>query len=335
MPRCCGDLFGVARLHDLAAVEDGDPVAHAADHGQVVGDEEVGDAGLRLDFQEDVEDRPLNGEVQSGDRFVADDEPRPERESVESGELDVDVVDRSVERLARLARRATAAGAPEGPEMSHDAHHRLAREAAERCSHAPTGLPPRCPCGPCGHPSRTADGGGSRQYPHLDNLDPVPSIFAAPSAYIEPDLMFVIDNGTGRAVCYILRTADTPQFVAAFSKQWLPPLQDRFPGLDGAPRIPGEQSIALLHDPERVIVPEMAAHPAHLRRGLLRLRCAGSHGLPHHPGSMKDSLLPYERAEEVLPGRQGAGGRRPARCALRPTGRQERSWAGGRCSYHR
>lgn len=53
--------------------------------------------------------------------------------AVENGELDVDVVDRSVERLARFARRATAVGAPEAPEVSPDAHHRLAREAAERC----------------------------------------------------------------------------------------------------------------------------------------------------------------------------------------------------------
>ncbi|MGW8802061.1 glycoside hydrolase family 3 C-terminal domain-containing protein [Streptomyces sp. NPDC055775] len=53
--------------------------------------------------------------------------------AVGSGLLDVDVVDRSVERLTRFARRATAAGPPESPKASHDLHHRLAREAAQRC----------------------------------------------------------------------------------------------------------------------------------------------------------------------------------------------------------
>lgn len=115
---------------------------------------------------------------------------------------------------------------------------------------------------------RTADNGGDSRHLFPD-LDLMPSIFAAPYAYLEPDLTFVIDDGTGRAVGYILGTADTPRFVAAFRKQWLPLVEDRFPQLDGAPRTPSEEMVALLHDPERMIVPEMAAHPAHLHIDLL------------------------------------------------------------------
>ncbi|WP_327424494.1 GNAT family N-acetyltransferase [Streptomyces sp. NBC_01230] len=115
---------------------------------------------------------------------------------------------------------------------------------------------------------RTADNGGDSRHLYPD-LDLMPSIFAAPYAYLEPDLTFVVDDGTGRAVGYILGTADTPQFVAAFRKQWLPLVEDRFPKLDGAPRTPSEEMVALLHNPERMIVPEVAAHPAHLHIDLL------------------------------------------------------------------
>ncbi|MCX4537076.1 GNAT family N-acetyltransferase [Streptomyces sp. NBC_00841] len=115
---------------------------------------------------------------------------------------------------------------------------------------------------------RTADNGGDSRHLYPDP-ELMPSIFATPYAYLEPDLAFVIDDGTGRAVGYILGTADTAQFVTAFRKQWLPLVEERFPEPDGPPRTPSGEMIALLHNPERMIVPEMAAHPAHLHIDLL------------------------------------------------------------------
>lgn len=97
----------------------------------------------------------------------------------------------------------------------------------------------------------------------------MPTIFAAPYAYLEPDLAFVIDDGTGRAVGYILGTANTTRFVEAFREKWLPLVEERFPALDGPPRTPSEEMTGLLHDPERMILPELAAHPAHLHIDLL------------------------------------------------------------------
>lgn len=38
----------------------------------------------------------------------------------------------------------------------------------------------------------------------------LPVIFATPYAELEPDLTFVLDDGRGQAVGYILGTADTP-----------------------------------------------------------------------------------------------------------------------------
>ncbi|MFF1925833.1 GNAT family N-acetyltransferase [Streptomyces sp. NPDC058221] len=115
---------------------------------------------------------------------------------------------------------------------------------------------------------RTADNGGDsrRLYPDLELM---PSIFAAPYAYLEPDLAFVIDDGAGRAVGYILGTADTPRFVTEFRKRWLPLVEDRYPRPEGAPRGPDDEMIALLHNPERMVLPELARYPAHLHIDLL------------------------------------------------------------------
>ncbi|MCX4784845.1 MULTISPECIES: GNAT family N-acetyltransferase [unclassified Streptomyces] len=115
---------------------------------------------------------------------------------------------------------------------------------------------------------RTADNGGDSRHLYPDP-ELMPSIFAAPYAYLEPDLAFVIDDGTGRAVGYILGTADTERFVTEFRKRWLPLVADRFPEPDGPPRTPSEEMTVLLHAPERMIVPELAAHPAHLHIDLL------------------------------------------------------------------
>ncbi|THA75514.1 GNAT family N-acetyltransferase [Streptomyces sp. A0642] len=115
---------------------------------------------------------------------------------------------------------------------------------------------------------RTADNGGDSRHLYPD-LDLMPSIFAAPYAHLEPDLAFVIDDGTGRAVGYILGTADTPRFVTEFRNRWLPLVEDRYPRPDGAPRTPADEMIALLHNPERMVLPELADYPAHLHIDLL------------------------------------------------------------------
>ncbi|MEV7404388.1 GNAT family N-acetyltransferase [Streptomyces sp. NPDC091267] len=115
---------------------------------------------------------------------------------------------------------------------------------------------------------RTADNGGDSRHLYPDH-ELMPSIFAAPYAALEPDLAFVIDDGTGRAVGYILGTADTPLFVTEFRKRWLPQVEDRYPRPAGPPRGPSDEMIALLHNPERMVLPELARHPAHLHIDLL------------------------------------------------------------------
>jgi regulation of enolase protein 1 (concanavalin A-like superfamily)/ribosomal protein S18 acetylase RimI-like enzyme len=111
------------------------------------------------------------------------------------------------------------------------------------------------------------EGGDSRHlYPDPDLL---PSVFAAPYAELESGLAFVLDDGRGRAVGYVLGTADTEAFVRAFRHDWLPRVGDRHPRPAGTPGTPSEEIAELLHTPERMLLPELAGHPAHLHIDLL------------------------------------------------------------------
>ena len=75
------EFIGVGDLHDAAEVHDRDAVRNVVDHQQVVGDEQVGDSELLLEFFEHVDDLCLDGNVQGGYRLIADDEGRVDRQS--------------------------------------------------------------------------------------------------------------------------------------------------------------------------------------------------------------------------------------------------------------
>ncbi|MFF9687876.1 GNAT family N-acetyltransferase [Streptomyces sp. NPDC014623] len=115
---------------------------------------------------------------------------------------------------------------------------------------------------------RTADNGGDST--HLCP-DPglMPALFAEPYAHLEPELVLVLDDGSGRAVGHVLGTADTRRFVDAFRTVWLPLVTDRFPEAEGEAETPTETMTALLHRPGRMILPEPDDHPAHLHIDLL------------------------------------------------------------------
>jgi ribosomal protein S18 acetylase RimI-like enzyme len=114
---------------------------------------------------------------------------------------------------------------------------------------------------------RTGDAGADarRKYPDPDLL---PAIFALPYVELEPELAFVLDDG-GTAVGYVLGTADTARFVERFRREWLPVVAPRYPLPTGGPATPADGFVRLLHQPERMLVPEVADHPAHLHIDLL------------------------------------------------------------------
>ncbi|MFJ6510303.1 GNAT family N-acetyltransferase [Streptomyces sp. NPDC091406] len=114
---------------------------------------------------------------------------------------------------------------------------------------------------------RTGHEGGDARHLYPDPTL-LPNIFAAPYAVLEPELAFVVEDG-GRAVGYILGTADTASFVDRYRAEWLPGLADRYPAPVREPATLAEAMTALMHDPERMILPELADYPAHLHIDLL------------------------------------------------------------------
>ncbi|MEV0304547.1 GNAT family N-acetyltransferase [Streptomyces prasinus] len=106
----------------------------------------------------------------------------------------------------------------------------------------------------------------------------LPAIFAAPYVHLESELAFVLDDGRGRAVGYILGTADTERFARDFRAVWLPLVADRYPEPSGPPGTRDEEMARLLHHPERMSVPGLADYPAHLHIDLLPDRQGLGHG---------------------------------------------------------
>lgn len=123
---------------------------------------------------------------------------------------------------------------------------------------------------------RTADNGGDSRslYPDLDLM---PSIFALPYVELEPELAFVLTDDD-HPVGYVLGTADTPTFAKRFRTEWLPCLAGTYPAPTRPPETPTELMISLMHDPERLVIPEVAAYPAHLHIDLLPQYQRAGHG---------------------------------------------------------
>ena len=74
-----------ALLHDAAVAHHQDVVGQGAHHRQVVGDEQVAQAQLRLQPGQEVEDLVLHQHVQRGHRLVAHHQPRARRECARDG----------------------------------------------------------------------------------------------------------------------------------------------------------------------------------------------------------------------------------------------------------
>jgi ribosomal protein S18 acetylase RimI-like enzyme len=110
---------------------------------------------------------------------------------------------------------------------------------------------------------RTGDAGGdARGMYSTDRL--LGDIFAAPYATHEPELTFVVDDGSGRATGYILGTADTEEFSRWYQAEWLP--AHPYP----EPHDPRDADMISIHEhPERMLIPELKDYPAHLHIDLL------------------------------------------------------------------
>jgi ribosomal protein S18 acetylase RimI-like enzyme len=107
--------------------------------------------------------------------------------------------------------------------------------------------------------------------------DLVPDVLAGPYLFLEPEHAYVLDNGQ-RAVGYVIGTASTLGFVAAYRQRWLPRLRARYRPLSGPPVTEEEHRLDVMFHPERWLVPELAPHPAHLHINLLAGYRRAGHG---------------------------------------------------------
>lgn len=122
---------------------------------------------------------------------------------------------------------------------------------------------------------RTADAGGDARGIYRDP-DLMGDLFAGPYVHLAPELAFVLDDGE-RVVGYAIGTADTVAFAEAFRREWLPRVAGRHARAEN-PSTPDDHMIELLHTPERMVLPELADHPAHLHIDILPEHQRAGHG---------------------------------------------------------
>jgi ribosomal protein S18 acetylase RimI-like enzyme len=119
---------------------------------------------------------------------------------------------------------------------------------------------------------RTAAGGGDATGVYSDD-SLMPEVFALPYVEYAPDLVFVVDDGRGRALGYVIGVADTRAFVEWWKREWTPGFRRRHPE-PGPPtgRNPGFSEAQLIEaglNPDRMLIAEVDAFPAHLHIDLL------------------------------------------------------------------
>ena len=92
------DLFGGSRLQHPSQMQHANPVGDVFDHGQVVGDEQVRRSRFLLDVLHQVDHLGLDGNVQSGNAFIGDDQFRVH----DKGPCDADTLPLSAGELVRI-----------------------------------------------------------------------------------------------------------------------------------------------------------------------------------------------------------------------------------------
>lgn len=123
---------------------------------------------------------------------------------------------------------------------------------------------------------RTAAAGGDARGRYSSD-DLMPDLFAGPYLELDPQLVFVLDDGI-RVVGYVLGTADTAAFVDAYRQQWLPALAGRYPTPPVPPVTDEQRLLATGLHPEARLLPELTSYPAHLHIDLLPAHQGQGHG---------------------------------------------------------
>lgn len=94
------------------------------------------------------------------------------------------------------------------------------------------------------------------------------ALFAAPYGVLEPEHAFVLDDGSGKAIGYVVGALDTLAFEARCEAEWWPPLRALHPLQPNGTRL-DDLLIHLIHDRSTPDPALVAAYPSHLHIDLL------------------------------------------------------------------
>lgn len=114
---------------------------------------------------------------------------------------------------------------------------------------------------------RTGDAGEDASH-LVDDPRLLGEIYAAPYAFLEPELAFVVDDGTGTAAGYALGALDTRAFEDACERQWWPKLRERHPEARDGRRL-DDLLVGMIHHRHTQADEVVAGHPSHLHIDLL------------------------------------------------------------------
>lgn len=95
------------------------------------------------------------------------------------------------------------------------------------------------------------------------------SVYVGPYLALEPELAFVLDDGSGRVGGYVLGARDTTSFELACERTWWPALRARHPLRAEAPGTVDADVVALIHHPPVVDRVVARTFPSHLHIDLL------------------------------------------------------------------
>jgi len=93
-------------------------------------------------------------------------------------------------------------------------------------------------------------------------------VYAAPYAALEPERAFVVDDGAGAAVGYVLGALDTRAFEERCEASWWPALRARHPLGSAGDDLDG-LLIGMIHGPHLAEEDTLREHPSHLHIDLL------------------------------------------------------------------